>query len=231
MSGRLAWKNAVEFLMLPGVHKFGGYMTICRWIQPAAISVSILLSSCATSHQQPERYLSLYAAVPESYSQFVICNQVSCDETTSVHLTGNDWQSVQRIFQPPATGSESERTQIAQAIARLEQLVGDQAGTFDDQPRNQGSFRGTRQLDCVAEATNTTIYLMLMKERGLLHWHGVGYPKHRGLVSLQFPHNTAVLIEKDSNRLFAVDSYFHANGEPPEIVPLASWVDGYDPGT
>jgi hypothetical protein len=190
-----------------------------------------LLSSCATPRQQPERYLFIYDAVPVSTSQFVICNQVSCDETTSVHLTENNWQSVQRIFQPLATNGESERTQIARAIARMEQLVGDQAGTHDDQPRNRGSFRGTRQLDCVAEATNTTIYLLLMKGKGLLRWHSVGYPQHRGLLNLRFPHNTAVLIEKDSNRLFAVDSYFHANGKPPEIVPLVTWTDGYDPGT
>lgn len=206
-------------------------MKLCRWIQPAAIAVSILSSSCTTPRQQPERYLFIYDAVPVSHSQFVVCNQVSCDETSSVYWTENNWQSVQRIFQPPATDSEAERTQIAEAIARMEQLVGAQAGTFDDQPRNRGSFRGTRQLDCVAEATNTTIYLLLMKKRGLLHWHSVGYPQHRGLLNLKFPHNTAVLIETDSNRPFAVDSYFHANGQPPEIVPLASWLDGYDPGS
>ena len=206
-------------------------MKRCRWIQPAVIPVCVLLSSCATPRQQPEHYLFIYDAVPESSSQFVVCNQVSCDETTPVHLTVNNWQSVQSIFQPPAADSESERAQIARAIARLEQLVGDQAGTFDDQPRNSGSFRGTRQLDCVAETTNTTIYLLLMKEKGLLRWHSVGNPKHRGLLNLKFPHNTAVLIEKGSNRPYAVDSYFHANGRPPEIVPLASWIDGYDPGT
>ena len=50
-------------------------------------------------------------------------------------------------------------------------------------------------------------------------------------MNLEFPHNTAVLLEKDSNRIFAVDAYFHANGQPPEIVPLAVWLDGYDPGT
>lgn len=206
-------------------------MNICRWIQPAAIPVSFLLSSCATPQQQPEHYLSLYAAVPESSSQFVICNQVSCEETASIRLSENNWKTLQSIFRPPATDGRSERTQIAKAIARLEQLVADQAGTNDDQPRNRGTFRGTRQLDCVAETTNTTIYLLLLEEKGLLYWHSVGYPKHRGLVNLQFPHNTAVLIEKDSKMLFAVDSYFHANGQPPEIVPLVTWVDGYDPGT
>jgi len=206
-------------------------MKLCRWVQPGVISVCVVLSSCVTPHQQAERYLLIYDAVPVSTSQFVICNQVSCDETTSVHLSGTDWQSVERIFQPLATNGESERAQIASAIARMEQLVGDQAGTHDDQPRNQGSFRGTRQLDCVAEATNTTIYLVLIREKGLLRWHNVAYPRHRGLLNLRFPHNTAVLIEKGSNRPFAVDSYFHANGKPPEIVPLAAWLDGYDPGT
>ena len=204
-------------------------MKFCRWIQSLLIPLSLLLSSCVTPQQQPERYLSLYAAVPGSTSQFVICNQVSCEETVSVQLNENNWKNVRSIFQPPATDSESERTQIAKAIASLEQLVADQAGTFDDQPRNRGTFRGTRQLDCVAETTNTTIYLLLLRDEGLLRWHSVGYPQHRGLANLQFPHNTAVLIEKDTKTLFAVDAYFHANGQPPEIVPLASWVDGYDP--
>ena len=209
----------------------GGEMKLCRWVQVGVVSASILLSSCASPRQQPERYLFIYDAVPVSPSRFVVCNQVSCDESTSVHLSGNNWLDIQRLFEPPAADSESERTQISRAIATMEQLVGDQAGTHDDQARNGGTFRGTRQLDCVAEATNTTIYLLLMKKKNLLHWHSVGHPQHRGLLNLEFPHNTAVLLEKDSNRIFAVDSYFHANGQPPEIVPLAVWLDGYDPGT
>lgn len=206
-------------------------MKIVKWLQPVLIPLSLLLLSCATTHQPPQSYLSLYDAVPGSSALFVVCNAVSCEETVSIRLNGNNWKTVQRLFQPAATDSETERTQIAKAIASLERLVADQAGTSDDQPRNRGTFRGTRQLDCVAETTNTTIYLLLLQQEGLLHWHSVGYPKHRGLVNLQFPHNTAVLIEKENNSLFAVDSYFHANGQPPEIVPLAIWVDGYDPGS
>ncbi len=206
-------------------------MNICRWALRLLISLVVLLSSCALQRQQPERYLSLYGAVPVSPSQFVVCIDVSCDETTSVHLTEEDWQRLASLLHPRAMDGAAERAKIAQAIAKLEQLVGEQAGTLDDQPRNRGSFRGTRQLDCVAETTNTTIYLLLLQKMDLLHWHSVGYPKHRGLLNLRFPHNTAVLIEKGSKRPFAVDSYFHANGKPPEIVPLAVWVDGYDPGT
>ena len=195
------------------------------------MAVSYLLASCVTAPRQPERYLSIYGVVPEQSRRFLICNQVSCEETVSIRLNTDSWNTVRALFEPPASDGQIERVQIAAAIAKLEQLVADQAGTFDDQPRNRGTFRGTRQLDCVAETTNTTIYLMLMVHEGLLRWHSVGYPKHRGLANLQFPHNTAVLIEKDSRQLFAVDSYFHANGQPPEIVPLATWVGGYDPGT
>jgi hypothetical protein len=203
-------------------------MKISDWVRWVVIPLSVMLAACAT-RPPPQQYLLIYDAVPASPSRFAICNDVSCDETATIQLGGEEWRSVSLIFHPPATDGESERRQIAKAIARLEQLVGRQAATFDDQPRNAGSFRGTRQLDCVAETTNTTIYLLLLEEDGLLLWHGVGYPKHRGLLNLQFPHNTAVLIEKGSNRAFAVDSYFHANGVPPEIVPLAAWQAGYDP--
>jgi hypothetical protein len=203
-------------------------MKISEWVRPAVIALILMLAACAT-HQPPQQYLLIYDAIPRSPHRFVICNDVSCDETVAIQLSDEEWRSVRLIFHPPAIDAESERGQIAKAVARLERLVGRQAGTSDDQPRNGGSFRGTRQLDCVAETTNTTIYLLLMEEDGLLQWHGVGYPKHRGLLDLQFPHNTAVLIESGSNRAFAVDSYFHANGIAPEIVPLAAWEAGYDP--
>ena len=107
----------------------GGEMKLCRWVQVGVVSASILLSSCASPRQQPERYLFIYDAVPVSPSRFVVCNQVSCDETASVHLTGNNWLDIQRLFEPPAADSESERTQISRAIARMEQLVGDQVVT------------------------------------------------------------------------------------------------------
>ena len=198
-------------------------------IPPATLAILLMLSSCTTRQQQPEHYLLAQGTVPESHSSFAVCNLAGCDETTSVHLGDKDWQSIQTLFSPPAKDSATERRQIASAIALMERLVGAQAGTHDDQPADQGVFRGTRQLDCVAETTNTTVYLLLMKDRGLLHWHSVGYPKHRGFFSLQAPHNTAVLVEKETNNHFAVDSYYHANGEVPEIVPLDTWSGGYKP--
>jgi hypothetical protein len=203
-------------------------MKISEWLQRLLIALSLMLAACATQ-PLPQQYLLIYDAVPVSRSRFAICKAVSCEETVGIHLSEADWQTIRLIFHPPAASAEYERRRIATAVGRLEQLVARQAGTFDDQPRNAGSFRGTPQLDCVAETTNTTVYLLLMQDDGLLHWHSVGYPKHRGLLNLQFPHNTAVVIENSSHKAFAVDSYFHANGRPAEVVPLAVWAAGYDP--
>lgn len=111
----------------------------------------------------------------------------------------------------------------------MERLAGGQAGTWDDQPAGQGVFRPTRQLDCVAETNNTTAYLLLLEHQGLLLRHTTGYPEHRGLMQLLAPHNTAVLKENETDRRFAIDTYFHANGQPPEVVPLDIWLDGYEP--
>jgi hypothetical protein len=81
----------------------------------------------------------------------------------------------------------------------------------------------------VAETTNTTVYLLLLQQRGLIRRHRVEYPKHRGLLQLQAPHNTAVITDRTSGEAFAVDSYFHANGAAPEIVPVETWEAGFSP--
>ncbi len=113
----------------------------------------------------------------------------------------------------------------------MEQLVAHQAGTQDDQAGPSGAFRGTRQLDCIAETTNTTAYLLLLQERGLIQRHSPRYPQHRGFMHGQLPHNTAVMEDLETGERYAVDSYFHANGKRPEIVPVAAWIAGFKPDT
>lgn len=51
----------------------------------------------------------------------------------------------------------------------------------------------------------------------------------RGFILLGWPHTTAVISETVSGRRFAVDSWFHDNGQPPEIVALDIWRWGWSP--
>ena len=187
------------------------------------------LTACTTSTQPPEAFLRLHGTTPFSTQHFTVCSFFDCEETTSVRLSNADWMQIDNIFSPRANDSKEERKRIARAVAQFEKMVAVKAGTGDDQPRQQGGFRGTRQLDCVAETTNTTTYLILLQERGLLQWHAPRYPQHRGLMRGQFPHNTAIVEDLETGEQYAVDTYFHANGIPPVIVPVSEWITGFTP--
>ena len=45
----------------------------------------------------------------------------------------------------------------------------------------------------------------------------------------RLPHNTAILLENKTGEAYAIDSWFHANGELPEVLPLKEWRAGYNP--
>lgn len=161
-------------------------------------------------------------------SLFSICYHGTCEETTEVSLAPQQWQRVRDIFKEIQKG-EAEREQIKQAIALMESIVGklthtdvDKAGTF---PRlgEQG------QLDCIDESVNTSFYLQMMVNDGLIRSHTVEDRGHRGFFLNRWPHSTAVIRDKHSGELYAVDSWFEDNGQPPHIIPFAIWDDGWNP--
>ena len=91
-------------------------------------------------------------------------------------------------------------------------------------------FGRSGQLDCIDESTNTTTYLRLLDQAGLLRHHRVVERATRFGLFVGMPHSTAVIEELDSGNRFAVDSWFHDNGQPPHIVRLEDWRAGLDPG-
>ena len=160
----------------------------------------------------------------EHYS---ICHSHSCAEFAYINLSKQQWQTVEVLFTPLAANAEQERKQIKSAIALLESMTGQQAGTNNDLAKNGHSFGTRGQLDCIDEATNTTVYLRLLSNSGLLKMHLQASRTSRG--GLIAPHNTATILETNSNTRYAVDSWFYANGEPPVILPLSIWKSGWKP--
>jgi hypothetical protein len=111
----------------------------------------------------------------------------------------------------------------------MEDMLGPRTGTAYDAPKNTWiEGKQTEQLDCVAEAANTTTYLMIMRREGRLRFHEVVHPARRGMIPFT-AHNTAVIRDVKFHREYAVDSWFGANGEPAHIVPLPLWLDGWEP--
>ena len=163
---------------------------------------------------------------PES---FQVCHGGSCDRVVTTGLLPDEWLAVVNAMTPAAPDPQTERRQLAEAIALFERSVGPKTGTAGDLGGTFGAFGKSGQMDCIDEATNTSTYLRIMAAAGLLRWHRVGATATRGFFLLGWPHTTAVISETVSGKHFAVDSWFHDNGQPPEIVALDIWRWGWSP--
>lgn len=163
--------------------------------------------------------------------QFDVCYRHTCQAIAELSVDAAEWEEIRAIFQPGASSSAEERQLIARAVARMEVIVGEKIGTSNDKGGNlQGISADGDQMDCVDESTNTTTYMRMMQQDGLLHWHQVEDRKTRGfLIFGGWPHTTAVISEKRSKKRWAVDSWFYDNGVPPVILPLQKWSDGWKP--
>ena len=164
-------------------------------------------------------------------SQVPVCFHHGCAGVKRVDLRGTHWQRLASHFAPPATDPAAEREQISRAIAQMEQITGVLAGTAGDRAGDLNAF-GTLapQMDCIDESANTTTYLTLFEQAGLLHWHSVEPRAHRGYLFFGgWPHYTALVRDRQSGKRWVVDSWFRDNGAPPDIVELETWKDGWKP--
>jgi hypothetical protein len=169
---------------------------------------------------------------PVSLDAIEVCQGGGCAVSQVINLKAEEWQKVASVFAMNPDENltpELERKKIAIGIGLLEGLVGtktgtsgDRAGTFDNE-----DFPG--QLDCNDEAINTTTYIRLMQQQGLLKWHVVEDMRTRNFFFNGWPHTTAVIHEHPSGKRFAVDSWFYDNGMPAAIVPFETWKAGYLP--
>lgn len=163
---------------------------------------------------------------PEAFS---VCHDLSCHSVSHTSLSQGEWTQIKQLFLPVAESADSERLQIQQAIATMEQIVGKKIGTTHDAAKNRliGSRRG--QLDCIDEATNTSVYLRMLESEGLLQWHETAARTSRGIFIGRAPHNTATIIDRQTATRYAVDAWYFDNGEPPAIVTLKRWKQGWSP--
>ncbi len=184
------------------------------------------LGGCATGIP-----LKKYNDLPASPESFMLCHGYSCTQKSEAGFAASEWRNVVAIFrQNPASSAETERSKIGQAIALMERYSGAKTGTDDDDAEAVAIKRNIKQLDCIDETVNTSMYVGFLQEAGLLKFHEVAEPTHRGyLIDGKWPHNTAVIREKNNGALFAVDSFYRKNGEEPYIMPRATWLGGWKP--
>jgi len=191
-----------------------------------AVLLCLALAGCSTGIP-----VKKYNDHPASPSAFMLCHGYSCTQKSKAGFTDAEWGRISGIFKStPAKTAEAERSKIAKAMALMEQYSGAKTGTDDDDKEAVGIKRNNKQLDCIDETVNTTMYVGFLQDAKLIKFHEITEPTHRGyLIDGTWPHNTAVIKEIDGGKLWALDSFYRKNGEEPYIVPRAEWLAGWRP--
>lgn len=184
---------------------------------------------CSYEHGQGIDHYSVYNVTPPKNTTVHVCRAYGCRVQTKFTFTPTDIAEIQRLMDKTrkANTPAEERRAVAYAIGWIERRVGEAIGTKSDREGMDFSGSGDpTQQDCVDEATNTTSYLTVLQNSGLLKHHTVGKPFAkenflRGVAG--WTHWTAILHENGSGQRWAVDSWIYANGENPAIVEAENW--------
>ncbi|MGI1670732.1 MAG: hypothetical protein K6L74_10455 [Neptuniibacter sp.] len=192
----------------------------------------LLLAGCGYNHNSKPNNWFKHHNLPTNISpqHLTLCTNFGCTQQRTSSFSTDEWDQITNLFQPVPETAEQERNQIANAIALMESQQGPKVGTQNDLAEN-GFGIGVEgsQLDCVAETSNTSIYLSLLEHAELLKFHTLTGHAHRGLFTLNLPHNTATIKEKSSEKAFAIDSWYSANGQLPWVTPVENWLTGASP--
>lgn len=191
----------------------------------AVLLASGFLGAAAQDRRDPRDYLREHGSQPPKDGYITICHAYGCRWITRIKIGDADIAMMKRLMAPGIESPAAERAAVARVIAAMEQKVGKITGTSADRGyRDFASGGDPTQMDCIDEAANSTSYLLVLDGLGLLHHHTVAHPVSKGfLLDFVYPHNTAVLVEKESGTEYAVDSWVFKNGEQPIIVPLKTW--------
>ncbi len=172
----------------------------------------------------------IYKQTP-TLEAFEICTGGGCAEIKQTSLADDEWKTITAIFESPTqtTDAQLERKHIADAIGALEKMVGTKTATSTDRAGTFDNSKYSGQLDCNDEAINSTTYMRLMQQHGLIKLHQIDDMRTRSFFLFGWPHSTAVMHELATGERYAVDSWFYDNGYPATIVPLSLWKSGYFP--
>lgn len=192
--------------------------------------VALGLAACTHDRTGPvsDHFQDFQVAQPVNNS-VTVCHAYTCKMQTKFTFKDADITELKAIFKKVKQDDSAgeERRAVAYAIGWMETRVGKEIGTDKDRPGMDFAASGDpTQQDCVDESTNTTSYMLVLQNNGMLKFHTVGTPFSkdqlwRGVAG--WTHWTAVLKETSSGQRWAVDSWIYENGENPAIVEVEKW--------
>lgn len=189
-----------------------------------AFSLLLIWAWAATAYAGRLQIPSLEAASP---SAIPVCYDFGCKRRDTVALSSDEWGSVAGWFHPAAATPAEERVQMKKAIGWMEVVIGRHTPTHKDLAASLPAYDDPDifpgQLDCIDEAVNTTTYLRLFANLGLLRHHIVLEAAYRR--SLFDQHWAGQVQERISGERFVIDSWFQPNGYLPVVQQSEQWED------
>nr|WP_321457096.1 hypothetical protein [uncultured Cohaesibacter sp.] len=155
-----------------------------------------------------------------------ICHAFGCKLKYGFHFTKADLSKLESILKKGKASPKAERKAIGNAVAWFENRVGPLVGSDKDKGGLDMIHSGVPgQMDCIDEASNTTSLLSFAQKHGFLKYHIVQSPEARGFfLDGRYPHATAVVLDKQANEKYAIDSWIYDNGVFPKIKTLKGWM-------
>jgi len=195
-------------------------------LTPRLLSGMLLFAITALTHANEKHGIEIPSNI--SLSNIPVCYDFGCKQRSVVNLPLNEWEGVTGWFEPSAASPAEERDQIKKAIGWMEVLIGRHTPThrdlaFDLPPLDDASHLFPGQQDCIDEAVNTTTYLRLLEQYGLLKHHTVIEQAYRQAIFDQ--HWAGQIREIESGERYVVDSWFQPNGYLPVIQASKDWED------
>jgi len=192
------------------------------------LPVALAVSACVENANNLQTfYIDRFATPNPTLSGFTVCRGFACAERPYASMDPAQWRRVTAVFKPRAKNARLERQQIARGVALIGSIVGPQTGTDAHQWTHRNMYvipngGDLTQLDCIDTSVNTWTYMTLMERSGLFAFHRVAPLSYGPL------RNTAVLQEINGG-YFAIDASLVDVGQPPPIMPLATWLDSWPP--
>lgn len=206
---------------------------LAAWRGLSATTLLLVLAGCFFNHGEnlprAADALDRSALEPPRPERFTLCRDYGCVSERPVSLSAESWRHIAEPLLTAAATPAEERRQVALAVGRFELAAGPQAGTETDIGGTMTGYGAGGQQDCVDEAVNTTRFLQMLSEAGLLRHHEVSTPVHRAWIPDELTHLTATLVERGGRERYAIDSWFHGNGHAAEVVDIAAWLEGWQP--
>jgi hypothetical protein len=195
----------------------------------AAAALGWLWVSDAAAFQLTAAQEALYTTVSiflPSATSMPVCYGFVCRRREILDFTPADRAALGKILGTGRSSSAAERAAVQKAVIWFDRRMGPIIGT--EKRVAKASIRALddkHNFDCWDTTRNTTSLLLVLQEWGLLKHHLVGDPHYRGnVLTLQFPHNTAVLVDRATKTEWVIDMWPRGYAEPPDVKPLAEWI-------